>query len=73
MSAFIGAGYDGKTIVGLQPIGIPLLKSIPVIGAALFNQDILVYSSVVLVILVWWWLRQTKTGLILRSIGESPD
>ena len=42
-------------------------------SAALFNQDILVYSSVVLVILVWWWLRQTRTGLILRSIGESPD
>lgn len=73
LSAFIGTGYDGKTIVGLQPIGIPLLKSIPVIGAALFNQDILVYSSVVLVILVWWWLRQTRTGLVLRSIGESPD
>ena len=73
LSAFIGTGYDGKTIVGLQPIGIPLLKSIPVIGAALFNQDILVYGSVVLVILVWWWLRQTRTGLILRSIGESPD
>ena len=72
LSTFIGAGYDGKTIVGLQPIGIPLLKSIPVIGAALFNQDILVYGSVVLVILVWWWLRQTRTGLVLRSIG-APD
>ena len=22
---------------------------------------------------MWWWLRQTRTGLILRSIGESPD
>ena len=72
LSAFIGTGYDGKTIVGLQPIGIPIFKSIPVIGAALFNQDILVYSSVVLVILVWWWLRQTRTGLVLRSIG-APD
>lgn len=73
LSAFIGAGYVGKTIAGLQPIGIPLLKSIPVIGTALFNQDILVYASVVLVILVWWWLRQTRTGLVLRSIGESPE
>ena len=70
LSAFIGTGYDGKTIVGLQPIGIPIFKSIPVIGAALFNQDILVYGSVVLVILVWWWLRQTRTGLVLPSIGD---
>jgi len=73
LSAFIGAGYVGRMIVGLQPISIPLLKSIPVIGAALFNQDILVYGSAILVILVWWFLRSSRTGLVLRSIGESPD
>lgn len=73
LSAFIGASYVGKTIVGLQPIGIPILKSIPIIGPALFNQDILVYGSVVLVILVRWFLRSSRAGLVLRSIGESPD
>lgn len=73
LSAFIGAGYVGKTITRLQPIGIPILKSIPLVGTALFNQDILVYGSVALVILVWWFLRQTRAGLVLRSIGESPD
>jgi simple sugar transport system permease protein len=73
MSAFIGTGYVGRTLVGLQPISMPLLKSIPVIGAALFNQDILVYGSAILVILVWWFLRSSRTGLVLRSIGESPD
>ncbi len=73
LSAFIGAGYVGKTIAGLQPVGIPLLKSIPLVGWVLFNQDILVYSSVVLVILVWWFLRSSRAGLVLRSIGESPE
>lgn len=72
LSAFIGAGYVGKTITGLQPISIPILNSIPVIGPALFNQDILVYSSIALVVLVWWFLRRTRAGLVLRSIGESP-
>lgn len=52
LSAFVGAGYVGKTITALQPIGIPILKVIPVLGPALFNQDILVYGSVILVILV---------------------
>ncbi len=37
LSAFIGAGYVGKTITGLQPVGIPLLKSIPLVGWVLFN------------------------------------
>ncbi|MBX9255525.1 ABC transporter permease [Desmonostoc muscorum CCALA 125] len=73
LSAFVGTGYVGKTITGLQPIDIPILKSIPLLGKVLFNQDILVYVSVVLVTLVWWFLRSTRAGLVLRSIGESPD
>ena len=68
LSAFVGADYVGKTITGLQPLKIPILKSIP-----LFNQDILVYSSIFLVILVWWFLRKTRSGLVLRSVGESPE
>ncbi|MBD2411970.1 ABC transporter permease [Nostoc calcicola FACHB-389] len=73
LSAFVGTGYVGKTITGLQPIDIPILKSIPLLGKVLFHQDILVYVSVVLVTLVWWFLRSTRAGLVLRSIGESPD
>lgn len=73
LSAFIGTNYVGKTITGLQPISIPIFSSIPIIGPALFKQDILVYSSVALVILVRWFLRSSRPGLMLRSIGESPD
>lgn len=64
LSAFVGADYVGKTITGLQPI----LKSIPFL-----NQDIVVYLSIILVILVWWFLRKTRLGLVLRSVGESPE
>ena len=42
LSAFVGATYVGKTISALQPVDIPILKSIPVLGKVLFNQDILV-------------------------------
>ncbi|MBH8566590.1 ABC transporter permease [Nostoc sp. CENA67] len=72
LSAFVGAEYVGKTVTRLQPVSIPVLKSIPILGEALFNQNILVYASVVLVMLVWWFLRQTRAGLVLQSIGESP-
>ncbi|MBV6624192.1 MAG: ABC transporter permease [Rivularia sp. (in: Bacteria)] len=72
VSAFIGAEYVGKTIASLKPVEIPVLKSIPIIGA-LFNQDILVYASILLIILVSWFLSKTRLGLILRSIGESPQ
>ncbi len=73
LSAFVGTSYVGKTITGLQAVDIPILKSIPLLGKVLFHQDILVYLSVVLVIVVWWFLRSTRAGLVLRSIGESPD
>lgn len=63
LSAFVGADYVGKTITGLQPIP----KSIP-----LLNQDIVVYSSIILMILVSLFLRKTRLGLVLRSVGESP-
>ena len=72
LSAFVGAEYIGKTITPLQPLGVPILKSIPIIGT-LFNQDILVYTSIFLVILVSWFLHTTRQGLVLRSIGESPQ
>ncbi|WP_026735158.1 ABC transporter permease [Fischerella sp. PCC 9605] len=71
LSAFLGAGYVGKTITGLQPLSIPILESIPIIGKAFFHQDILVYASVILVIFVSWFLQKTRLGLVLRSIGES--
>lgn len=64
LSAFVGADYVGKTITGLQPI----LKSIPFL-----NQDIVVYLSIILVILVSFFLRKTRLGLVLRSVGESPE
>ncbi len=73
VSSFVGADYIGKTIVKLQPLSIPILRSIPVLGEAIFNQDILVYGSVFSVIGVCWFLGKTRSGLVLRSIGESPE
>ncbi len=71
LSAFVGLGYVGIPIKGLQPMEIPGLSGIPVIGPLLFGHDILVYVSVVLFGLVSWFLYRTRAGLILRAIGES--
>ena len=50
LSSFLGQrfGPDGTPLVGLigprfRPVTIPGLREIPVFGAALFNQDLLVY------------------------------
>lgn len=57
----------------LQPIPIPLLSQIPVIGPVLFNQNILTYLLFALVPVSHFVLYKTSLGLSIRSIGENPE
>ncbi len=57
----------------LQPIAIPLLSEIPVIGPVLFNQNILTYLLYLLVPAANFVLYKTSLGLSIRSIGENPE
>jgi len=56
----------------LDPIAIPLLSQIPVIGPALFRQSAIVYLMYLAVFLVWFGLFKTRWGLRLRAVGEHP-
>lgn len=73
LSGLFGDSLVGKTIHPLEPIAIPGLSSIPIIGDAFFNQDWLVYMSYLTVILVWILLFKTGIGLNIRSVGEAPE
>jgi len=57
----------------LQPIALPLLSEIPVIGPILFNQNILTYALFLLVPLANFVLFKASLGLSIRSIGENPE
>ena len=46
---------------------------IPLVGPVLFNHNILVYLSYVMVAAVWWFLYRTRPGLALRAAGERPS
>jgi general nucleoside transport system permease protein len=56
----------------LQPIDLPGLSSIPVVGQALFDQSLLVYLMYASVVVVTVIMFQTKWGLRVRSVGEHP-
>ncbi|OKL46314.1 ABC transporter permease [Boudabousia liubingyangii] len=58
--------------VPLKPIGIPILKDIPIIGPIMFNQSILVYLVYVAVIGLQFALFRTRWGLRTRACGEHP-
>ena len=59
-------------IEAFEPLTIPLLGNIPVLGPALFQQTPLTYLAFVMVVAVSWFLYQTPVGLAVRSVGENP-
>ncbi|MEF2070582.1 ABC transporter permease [Consotaella aegiceratis] len=74
ISSFIGEGFVGKTLSAKLPdIDLGVLEDMPFFGPVLFSQDPLVLASLVLVGLVSVFLWKTRAGLILRTLGESPQ
>ncbi len=73
LSAFLGLDYTSVALSGVPEIHIPLLSDIPVLGPLLFSHDILIYFSLVVFVGVSWFLNKTKSGLVLRGIGEAPS
>ncbi len=61
-----------KTVTGFQPVKIPLLGDIPVIGEIFFHHSLLVYGAFLLVPLAWWVLEKTTWGLRIKSVGQNP-
>ncbi|MAK51803.1 MULTISPECIES: ABC transporter permease [unclassified Marinobacter] len=73
LSAFLGAGFVGQSIDGFTRVAIPFLSDIPVLGRVLFDQDPLVYLSLIVFVGVAIFLRHTRGGLLLRAVGEDPE
>jgi len=73
LSAFLGLDYVSVVIEGIQPLAIPGLSDLPVVGKLLFGHNPLVYLSLLLFVLIQWFLYRTRAGLVVRAVGESPQ
>ena len=73
VSALIGQPLIGVAYDGLSPLHFPVLSELPVLGRLVFSHDVFVYGSFVLVAVVAWFLNRSRAGLVLRSVGDSPD
>jgi ABC-type uncharacterized transport system permease subunit len=71
-SAFVGIGYVQEKLPQRPSFEIPVLADIPLLGSAFFKQHPLVYGVIALVFGLMWFFYKTRTGLVLRSVGESP-
>jgi simple sugar transport system permease protein len=61
------------TVEPLRPLPVPFLSDIPVLGPALFRQNLLTYLAWGAMPLGWWALFRTRIGLVLRSTGANPE
>ncbi len=57
----------------LPRYALPVLGDLPLVGPALFRQHPLVYGAMALTAGLAWFLYRSRAGLVLRSVGESPE
>lgn len=66
------AGGRSEPITPLGGIAVPWLSGLGSFGEALFDRDVVVYLSVILLGAVAWSIYRTPWGIVLRSVGENP-
>ena len=72
-SAFVGVSYVQEKLPSSPSYAIPVLADIPWFGPALFRHHPVVYLTVLFTVALIWFLMRTRSGLVLRSVGESPE
>jgi len=72
-SAFVGVSYVQEKLPSSPAYAIPVLADIPWFGPALFRHHPVVYLTVLFTVALIWFLMRTRSGLVLRSVGESPE
>ncbi|HET7836159.1 MAG TPA: ABC transporter permease, partial [Variovorax sp.] len=72
-SAFAGINFVQAKLPESVSYALPVLGDIPLVGPALFRHHPMVYFAVLLTIGLIWFLYRTRAGLVLRSVGESPE
>jgi simple sugar transport system permease protein len=73
LSSFLGKPYVHIPGPSVSYLPIPGLADVPFVGPALFDQNLVVYISYVLIVGSWLWMFKTGPGLRLRAVGERPE
>lgn len=73
LAKFMGEPYNNTLGPTVSRLPIPLLADLPLVGPVLFNQNVFIYFSFVLVFGCWFWMFRSRPGLTHRAIGERPE
>ena len=74
LSGFLGREWVGRPLIRpMEFLTGPVLSDIPLFGRAFFtDQYILTWAGLIFAAVLWLFLYQTRWGLALRTVGESP-
>jgi simple sugar transport system permease protein len=75
LSSYLGQVWNIGGVAGphqFNNVDLLGLKNLSILGPLIFNEDVFVYMSWVLVAIVMYYLYRTRPGLYLRAVGENP-
>lgn len=68
----VAGAFRGPGIVGFQPIHLPVIADVPVLGPILSGQSALFYIALAAVIALHVFFARHRLGLRIRAAGENP-
>lgn len=75
LAAALGHSYAGQPAKAtFEGVAIPFLSDLPIVGRAIFSQNLLVYVIwIVLPLALNFLLYRTRHGINVRAVGENPS
>lgn len=73
LSSFLGNPYVGQQGPGVPSMPIPLLSDIPFLGKVLFDHNLSVYGSYLVIVGAYLFIFKTRRGLDMQGVGERPE
>ncbi len=73
LADFLGNPFVRKPGPSVPHWPIPYLSNVPVLGPIFFDQNLVVYLSLLSIVAAWWWIYKTQPGLKLQGVGERPE
>ena len=72
LRVIFGLADQKREVPHLEPIAVPWLAELPLLGPVLFRHIALVYLAFALVPVLAWMLYRTRWGLAVQAVGEHP-
>ncbi|PKO13602.1 MAG: hypothetical protein CVU39_18305 [Chloroflexi bacterium HGW-Chloroflexi-10] len=72
LAVFVGTQNEGLLNISINPIRIPLLEKIPLLGEVIFAQNFFVYLGFLAIIIFFVVIKKSRLGLYLKGLSESP-